>query len=82
MQRTRARGRAVRWTWVALVLAGAADACPLCSRAEGDDGAKPAKAFAIAGGLLLAGPFVIAGVFGLLLSRTLASAGAPVKEPT
>ena len=85
MTLTRAPGRPARWTWALLFMAisaSSASACPFCARAEGDDGNKPARAFAVAGGLLLAGPFVLAGVFGLLLSRTLASAGGAVKEPT
>ena len=81
MPLTRAPARAARWTWVFLVLASTAGACPLCTRGE-DDGGKTSRAFAVAGGLLLAGPFVLAGVFGLLLGRTLASAGGAVKEPT
>jgi hypothetical protein len=83
MRSTRAWGRAVRGTWVLLVLAAPASACPLCTRTDAESGGPAAKGFAMAGGLLLAGPFVLAGVFGLLLGRTLASAGAPaVKEPT
>jgi hypothetical protein len=82
MQPVQAMERAARWSLLFLVLAGSANACPLCLRAEAENGGSAAWGFAVAGGLLLAGPFVLAGVFGLLLARSLASAGdaSAVKE--
>jgi len=66
-----------------MLLSGSANACPQCANGVGVDGGSPAAGFAAAAGLLLAGPFVLLGVFGLLLGPTLASAGrvAAVKEP-
>jgi hypothetical protein len=78
MGRNRSLGRSCLAALAAIVLAGSASACPRCADAEAVDGRSPAVGFAAAAGLLLSGPFVLLGVFGLLLGPTLASAGRGV----
>lgn len=78
MGRNRTLGRFRLAALAAMTLAGTAHACPRCADAEAADGRSPAVGFAAAAALLLSGPFVLLGVFGLLLGPTLASAGRGV----